>query len=331
MKQITAKQYAKIRPFLPERFGNWSAVYARFAGPAAACSSGCSPRFGSRRRSERTRSASASTAPASRCIPTAPGRGRRMDRACEGDETRQLVRDLGMTPVVPPKANRKVKWNYDRETYKMRNEIERLFRRFKGYRRIFTRFDKLDATYLGFMSFVLSENSPKALKQNSPVRGLRICSGGHAPRNESSPKSHPIFGVKHLYARAHFIRSPAVPGMNGVCGLALSGAGMAFAGGPRCGPLAILWRRARLASGRLCRRLSGGRMLVAVVLHLLCADKSAGSVGHAECRSRWWKRGRCGMPPRSRRAGAGRFGVRVHGLEAGYKRGLDAAASGTVF
>ena len=75
-----------------------------------------------------------------------------MDCACEGDKTRQLVRDIGMTPVVPPKANRKVKWNCDRETYKMRTEIEGLFRRFKGCRRIFTRFDKLDATYPGFVS-----------------------------------------------------------------------------------------------------------------------------------------------------------------------------------
>ena len=75
-----------------------------------------------------------------------------MDRACEGDETRQLVRDLGMTPVVPPKANRKAEWEYDRETYKMRNEIERLFRRFKGCRHLFTRFDKLDATYRGFLN-----------------------------------------------------------------------------------------------------------------------------------------------------------------------------------
>ena len=41
---------------------------------------------------------------------------------------------------------------YDRETWKFRNEIERLFRRFKGYRRLFTRFDKLDATYLGFLN-----------------------------------------------------------------------------------------------------------------------------------------------------------------------------------
>lgn len=34
---------------------------------------------------------------------------------------------------------------YDRELYKRRNEIERLFRRLKGFRRIFSRFDNLFA------------------------------------------------------------------------------------------------------------------------------------------------------------------------------------------
>ena len=38
------------------------------------------------------------------------------------------------------------------ETCKFRNEIERLFRRFKGYRPLFTRFDKLGATYRGFLN-----------------------------------------------------------------------------------------------------------------------------------------------------------------------------------
>ena len=74
------------------------------------------------------------------------------DRACEGDKTRQLARDLGMTPVVPPKANRKAEWEYDRKTCKFRNEIERLFRRFKGCRPLFTRFDKLGATFPGFLN-----------------------------------------------------------------------------------------------------------------------------------------------------------------------------------
>ena len=78
-----------------------------------------------------------------------------MDRAYEGDETRQLVLDLGMTPVVPPKANRLIKWDYDRTLYKRRNEVERLFRRLKGYRRIFSRFEKLDVMYRAFLNFAL--------------------------------------------------------------------------------------------------------------------------------------------------------------------------------
>ena len=76
-----------------------------------------------------------------------------MDRAYEGNETRQLVLSLGIVPVVPPKSNRVDPWRYDRTLYKKRNEIERLFRRLKGYRRIFSRFEKLDAVFLGFLGF----------------------------------------------------------------------------------------------------------------------------------------------------------------------------------
>jgi len=76
-----------------------------------------------------------------------------MDRAYEGDETRQL--DLGLTPVVPPKSNRIEPWQYDREMYKKRNEIERIFRRLKGFRRIFSRFDKLDVVFTFFILFAL--------------------------------------------------------------------------------------------------------------------------------------------------------------------------------
>src|SRR5580658_4061888 len=45
-----------------------------------------------------------------------------MDRAYEGNETRQLVLDLGMIPVVPPKSTRVDPWDYDRAIYKKRNE-----------------------------------------------------------------------------------------------------------------------------------------------------------------------------------------------------------------
>ena len=75
-----------------------------------------------------------------------------MDKAYEDNLTRQLVLDLGMVPVVPPKSNRIEPWEYDRALYKKRNEIERLFRRLKGFRRIFSRFEKLDLVFLAFLS-----------------------------------------------------------------------------------------------------------------------------------------------------------------------------------
>ena len=78
-----------------------------------------------------------------------------MDRAYEDNQTRKLVSDLGREPVVPPKGNRILKWIYDKKMYKNRNEVERLFRRLKRFRRIFTRFDKLDIMFSFFISFGL--------------------------------------------------------------------------------------------------------------------------------------------------------------------------------
>jgi transposase len=78
-----------------------------------------------------------------------------MDRAYEGNETRQLALDLGFMPVVPPLKTRVHPWEYDRAMYKRRNEIERLFRRLKGFRRIFSRFEKLDVMFTGFIHFAL--------------------------------------------------------------------------------------------------------------------------------------------------------------------------------
>ncbi|WP_307617811.1 IS5 family transposase [Variovorax boronicumulans] len=86
-----------------------------------------------------------------------------MDRAYEGNETRQLALDLGFIPVVPPLRTRVEPWEYDRAMYKRRNEVERLFRRLKGYRRIFSRFEKLDVMFTAFISFALIAD------------GLRLC------------------------------------------------------------------------------------------------------------------------------------------------------------
>ena len=39
--------------------------------------------------------------------------------------------------------------------YRKRNEVERLFRRLKRFRRIFSRLEKLDVIFLGFVYFAL--------------------------------------------------------------------------------------------------------------------------------------------------------------------------------
>ena len=87
--------------------------------------------------------------------PQHPGPYLLMDRADEGNETRQLALDLAFVPMVPPPSTRVVPWVYDREMYHRRNEIERLFQRLEGFRRNFSRFENLDVIFLGFISFAL--------------------------------------------------------------------------------------------------------------------------------------------------------------------------------
>lgn len=48
-----------------------------------------------------------------------------MNRVYEYNKTRTLTESWGFVPVVLPKQNRKEPWNYDKELYKHRNEIER--------------------------------------------------------------------------------------------------------------------------------------------------------------------------------------------------------------
>ena len=87
--------------------------------------------------------------------PAPPGCYLIMESAYQGDETLQLARQLGYMPVVPPNPQRSVPWPLDRVVYRRRSQIERLFRRLKGYRRVFCRFDKLDVLFLGFIVLAL--------------------------------------------------------------------------------------------------------------------------------------------------------------------------------
>ena len=61
----------------------------------------------------------------------------------------EIEHDPGRTAPVKPTLT----LGYDRELYKKRNQVERLFRRLKGFRRIFSRFEKLDGVFLAFIYF----------------------------------------------------------------------------------------------------------------------------------------------------------------------------------
>ena len=62
---------------------------------------------------------------------------------------------VSTTPVVPPRTTRRKPWSFDRQLYARRNEVERLFGRLKRYRRVGTRYDKLDVMFAGFIYLAL--------------------------------------------------------------------------------------------------------------------------------------------------------------------------------
>jgi transposase len=78
-----------------------------------------------------------------------------MDSAYEGDATRELAQTMGFVPVVPPHPKRREPWDHDKQLYRQRNRIERLFRRIKAWRRVFTRYDKNDVMFAAFITVVL--------------------------------------------------------------------------------------------------------------------------------------------------------------------------------
>jgi transposase len=56
--------------------------------------------------------------------------------------------EAGKTAVIPPKANRKVRREYDKDLYKARHLIENFFAKLKLFRAIATRYDKTARNFL---------------------------------------------------------------------------------------------------------------------------------------------------------------------------------------
>lgn len=70
------------------------------------------------------------------------------DRAYDARKLRDWLTARGCEPVIPPNPTRKHPHPYDRNAYKTRNLIERMFCRLKDFRRVATRYDKRADTFL---------------------------------------------------------------------------------------------------------------------------------------------------------------------------------------
>ena len=83
-----------------------------------------------------------------------PGKELLADKAYDSDAIVQEALDRGMEVVIPPKANRKKKRPFDALKYRARHLVENLFQRMKVYRRVATRYEKLDSRFISVVYMV---------------------------------------------------------------------------------------------------------------------------------------------------------------------------------
>jgi transposase len=109
------------------------------------------------------------------------------DKAYDADALIDKLRQQGVTPVIPPKDNRKDKRECDFALYCERNLIERFFNKIKHFRAIATRYDKLARNYLAAVQLVatiillnLGQALERTTSQSFDTRGRAI-------RNAASP------------------------------------------------------------------------------------------------------------------------------------------------
>ena len=74
------------------------------------------------------------------------------DKGYDSDAIRDCIESYGQIPVIPYRCNRLHKKAINHALYKTRNIVERIFGKIKEYRRIATRYDKLDSTFMAFIA-----------------------------------------------------------------------------------------------------------------------------------------------------------------------------------
>lgn len=78
------------------------------------------------------------------------------DRGYDADAILNSLAERGIRAVIPPRTLRKVQRSFDRTLYKTRNRIERCFAQLKQFRRLATRYCRLQCCFRGTVALACS-------------------------------------------------------------------------------------------------------------------------------------------------------------------------------
>lgn len=70
------------------------------------------------------------------------------DKGYDANALREWLEQRGTTAVIRPMRHRRIQFAYDKRVYNKRNVIERMFCRFKDWRRLATRYDRKIQTFM---------------------------------------------------------------------------------------------------------------------------------------------------------------------------------------
>lgn len=129
---------------LPETYGPWQSVYARFAKWRKKTAD---------KAVGRTRGGWNTKLHAIELLEKVSISGSAVlaDRAYGARSIREYISERGASYVIPPQYNVSEPWPVDWHLYKERHLMECFFQKIKWFRRIATRYDKLDTSFLAFV------------------------------------------------------------------------------------------------------------------------------------------------------------------------------------
>lgn len=73
------------------------------------------------------------------------------DKGFDSDSFRQWLKARGIHPCIPPRSGRLHPQRYSKAAYRKRHLIENFFEKLKRFRRVATRYDKLQETFFSFV------------------------------------------------------------------------------------------------------------------------------------------------------------------------------------